>query len=132
MGALRSGVGGGLRGLLRGNRVGRTLMGVVPWEHLVAWLAAVDLERALKLVHGWVQHAPDWALGQALWGDLLFRSGRLAEALEAYRAYLLAHPHDRRRYRGWASRRSEEHTSELQSRENLVCRLLLEKKNRKR
>src|SRR5690606_39949025 len=33
----------------------------------------------------------------------------------------------------WATRRltrrSEEHTSELQSRENLVCRLLLEKKN---
>src|SRR5690606_39803720 len=28
---------------------------------------------------------------------------------------------------GW---RSEEHTSELQSRENLVCRLLLEKKNK--
>src|SRR5690606_40935677 len=33
---------------------------------------------------------------------------------------------------GYALRadRSEEHTSELQSRENLVCRLLLEKKNR--
>src|SRR5690606_42044027 len=29
-----------------------------------------------------------------------------------------------------ADRRSEEHTSELQSRENLVCRLLLEKKKR--
>src|SRR5690606_41923051 len=28
----------------------------------------------------------------------------------------------------WAFDRSEEHTSELQSRENLVCRLLLEKK----
>src|SRR5690606_41945323 len=28
------------------------------------------------------------------------------------------------------STRSEEHTSELQSRENLVCRLLLEKKNK--
>src|SRR5690606_40673739 len=28
-----------------------------------------------------------------------------------------------------SSLRSEEHTSELQSRENLVCRLLLEKKN---
>src|SRR5690606_39481732 len=28
--------------------------------------------------------------------------------------------------------RSEEHTSELQSRENLVCRLLLEKKNTSR
>src|SRR5690606_40052416 len=31
-----------------------------------------------------------------------------------------------------ADRRSEEHTSELQSRENLVCRLLLEKKKRKK
>src|SRR5690606_40655092 len=30
--------------------------------------------------------------------------------------------------RGAAAGRSEEHTSELQSRENLVCRLLLEKK----
>src|SRR5690606_41841604 len=29
----------------------------------------------------------------------------------------------------WSWLRSEEHTSELQSRENLVCRLLLEKKN---
>src|SRR5690606_41178610 len=28
---------------------------------------------------------------------------------------------------GWQQGRSEEHTSELQSRENLVCRLLLEK-----
>src|SRR5690606_42067334 len=32
--------------------------------------------------------------------------------------------------RSRASRRSEEHTSELQSRENLVCRLLLEKKKK--
>src|SRR5690606_39630193 len=30
----------------------------------------------------------------------------------------------------WTNRRSEEHTSELQSRENLVCRLLLEKKKK--
>src|SRR3712207_7358003 len=29
----------------------------------------------------------------------------------------------------WTSDRSEEHTSELQSRQYLVCRLLLEKKN---
>src|SRR5258707_8427158 len=29
---------------------------------------------------------------------------------------------------GWLARRSEEHTSELQSRQYLVCRLLLEKK----
>src|SRR5690606_40876251 len=32
--------------------------------------------------------------------------------------------------RGGAPDRSEEHTSELQSRENLVCRLLLEKKTK--
>src|SRR5690606_41038604 len=31
----------------------------------------------------------------------------------------------------WIAGRSEEHTSELQSRENLVCRLLLEKKKKK-
>src|SRR3989449_6643801 len=30
--------------------------------------------------------------------------------------------------RGWGRKRSEEHTSELQSRLHLVCRLLLEKK----
>src|SRR5690606_40846719 len=35
---------------------------------------------------------------------------------------------DQRR-RGGGAGRSEEHTSELQPRENLVCRLLLEKKN---
>src|SRR5207302_7646248 len=32
---------------------------------------------------------------------------------------------------GGPDERSEEHTSELQSRENLVCRLLLEKKKKK-
>src|SRR6266511_5624599 len=46
---------------------------------------------------------------------------------------------DRGRRRQWRARtgagppiRSEEHTSELQSRENLVCRLLLEKKKKKK
>src|SRR2546430_5037571 len=32
------------------------------------------------------------------------------------------------RFDAWRPRRSEEHTSELQSQSNLVCRLLLEKK----
>src|SRR5436309_9360992 len=32
----------------------------------------------------------------------------------------------------YSAPRSEEHTSELQSRENLVCRLLLEKKKKKK
>src|SRR2546428_7256105 len=35
-------------------------------------------------------------------------------------------------YRQTAVRRSEEHTSELQSRSDLVCRLLLEKQNARR
>src|SRR5690606_40817137 len=35
-----------------------------------------------------------------------------------------------RKLRAPSRGRSEEHTSELQSRENLVCRLLLEKKNK--
>src|SRR2546422_2536296 len=33
--------------------------------------------------------------------------------------------------KGWQHKRSEEHTSELQSRLHLVCRLLLEKKKKK-
>src|SRR5256885_16435817 len=38
---------------------------------------------------------------------------------------------NRRRTTVWATTRSEEHTSELQSPCNLVCRLLLEKKKKK-
>src|SRR5438270_5939128 len=33
--------------------------------------------------------------------------------------------------KGWLLERSEEHTSELQSQSNIVCRLLLEKKKKK-
>src|SRR5690625_5718528 len=40
-------------------------------------------------------------------------------------------PAEHRRCRGHHHDRSEEHTSELQSRGHLVCRLLLEKKKRK-
>src|SRR5207249_12162325 len=42
-----------------------------------------------------------------------------------YHSFLLPNP------RGAVILRSEEHTSELQSRFDLVCRLLLEKKNKK-
>src|SRR5258708_27217230 len=41
---------------------------------------------------------------------------------------VLRRSHDDRR--GYGGGRSEEHTSELQSPDHLVCRLLLEKKNR--
>src|SRR3989442_3117307 len=48
-------------------------------------------------------------------------------SLDAYRAYLRGVAHLNR---GGLLKRSEEHTSELQSRPHLVCRLLLEKKNK--
>src|SRR5690606_40069893 len=58
------------------------------------------------------------------------RRGRQARPLRARLAPLLLPLGDdaRRRAPDRRRRRSEEHTSELQSRENLVCRLLLEKK----
>src|SRR2546421_5300492 len=43
-----------------------------------------------------------------------------------------ATPRRRRDVCAWAASRSEEHTSELQSRSDLVCRLLLEKKKKKK
>src|SRR5436309_12595887 len=42
-----------------------------------------------------------------------------------------AHPRGERPLPRDEGKRSEEHTSELQSRENLVCRLLLEKKKKR-
>src|SRR2546430_11132724 len=61
----------------------------------------------------------------------LFRS-HLLDPLPLGHAHLRVgreHPHaERRAQLGDAQMRSEEHTSELQSQSNLVCRLLLEKK----
>src|SRR3712207_8559261 len=59
----------------------------------------------------------------------LFRSEAERVRREAGRRPLLRRP--ARRLRGDVGARSEEHTSELQSRQYLVCRLLLEKKNKK-
>src|SRR2546430_10108751 len=61
----------------------------------------------------------------------LFRSLRATMAPPEFRVkYSTRRPgaHRRVRIRGSRGRRSEEHTSELQSQSNLVCRLLLEKK----
>src|SRR5207244_12332854 len=52
-------------------------------------------------------------------GIVQAEEGNFATAVESYR-------------RAIALRRSEEHTSELQSPDHLVCRLLLEKKNNKK
>src|SRR5436309_9105915 len=60
----------------------------------------------------------------------LFRSqGRAAAARQIERAPVGTYRHRAGRNQSVrCATRSEEHTSELQSRENLVCRLLLEKK----
>src|SRR5262249_59656376 len=61
--------------------------------------------------------------------DRLLRAGRDAEELPAVQREAAARGRNDR-HRADAHRgRSEEHTSELQSLTNLVCRLLLEKKN---
>src|SRR2546430_11395824 len=80
----------------------------------------------------------------------LFRSSGLLETLAALRherfqevrrngprswccsrlAFSVPKPTDCCRNSAWQSMRSEEHTSELQSQSNLVCRLLLEKKKK--
>src|SRR6266480_4997216 len=57
----------------------------------------------------------------------LFRPGRGGAAAGTGR---YPRPSGLRRQRGPGRRRSEEHTSELQSHVNLVCRLLLEKKKK--
>src|SRR6266511_2308184 len=49
-----------------------------------------------------------------------------------YSSFSLTNDPSERRSPPLAAPRSEEHTSELQSRENLVCRLLLEKKKKKK
>src|SRR5258707_1853493 len=60
----------------------------------------------------------------------LFRSGRTEPDPLQYRTQDLVAVTAKRRARV-APRRSEEHTSELQSRQYLACRLLLEKKTTK-
>src|SRR3712207_7435977 len=57
------------------------------------------------------EHAPDGQHGAAQYAEALDRLHRVRRAARVVAA------------------RSEEHTSELQSRQYLVCRLLLEKKN---
>src|SRR5438445_3141546 len=64
------------------------------------------------------------------------RRGSSARAKTCRARIKSAHPHPRGpRSRGWGCAllilRSEEHTSELQSRQYLVCRLLLEKKKKR-
>src|SRR5690606_39282571 len=63
-----------------------------------------------------------WALSPPSFGRDLKSERQISSFRESLRVIVIA----------WRLlKRSEEHTSELQSRENLVCRLLLEKKKKK-
>src|SRR5690606_40091644 len=55
-------------------------------------------------------------------------SGVIGESASDMPEYFIEFPEDIKLYGISFATRSEEHTSELQSRENLVCRLLLEQK----
>src|SRR5690606_39652806 len=73
---------------------------------------AADAERFLKLAHADKLTVPVYGQVQQMFAQ------RFAQAPDGKKAVL----------ESYQAKRSEEHTSELQSRENLVCRLLLEKK----
>src|SRR5688572_31002124 len=77
----------------------------------------------------WARHRETFALGVDGWwpddGDELPLEARLVR----HRCYYEGPLSDRPNVRPWS--RSEEHTSELQSQSNLVCRLLLEKKKKR-
>src|SRR4051812_49655463 len=61
----------------------------------------------------------------------LFRSSKSPRFFVAFAARYIALPRANVNCATTAESRSEEHTSELQSHVNLVCRLLLEKKKKK-
>src|SRR2546422_2780309 len=68
-------------------------------------------------------------------GTVLKQQGRLPEAANALREAIRLQPDFAGAHTTLAAvlrQRSEEHTSELQSRLHLVCRLLLEKKKKRR
>src|SRR5688572_23764203 len=95
---------------------------------------------------------PNWMPGDKFWYRVLTPSGSefvLVDAVKGTRA--VAFDHEKlasslstaisKKYTGsmlpfqvinYSADRSEEHTSELQSQSNLVCRLLLEKKKKKK
>src|SRR5438132_11938655 len=93
---------------LSGMGIGTGVIGLIPTFDQIG-IAAAFLLFALRMIQG------------------LCLGGEYGGAI----TYVAEHVSDERRgyYTGWLQR-SEEHTSELQSHSDVVCRLLLEKKNR--
>src|SRR5688572_31506711 len=86
-------------------------------------------ELALERGRSGLGPAPGRPVEQARNLALVKEDGAVAQALD--RLGDVAREQDRRAGGGERAQRSEEHTSELQSQSNLVCRLLLEKKKKK-
>src|SRR2546422_6359794 len=94
------------------------------------YFAPATLDEALGLLAEHGDDAKPLAGGQSLIPAMNFRLARPAVLVDLNRISELAYV---RAESGVAiGARSEEHTSELQSRLHLVCRLLLEKKKKKK
>src|SRR5205809_7554778 len=117
------------------------LMGLKPLEIPVRWEVAADEAMRQVILSGETTAAPAWAhsarvevqgLKPDRWYWYRFTAGDAHSPIGRTRtAPAAAAPTQRLRF-AFASCRSEEHTSELQSRLHLVCRLLLEKKKKKK
>src|SRR5437899_1516450 len=92
----------------------------------------VDLHRISELAY--VRAESGVAIGAMTRQRVVERSDVVARAAPLLAEALpsIAHPQIRNRGTVGGSIRSEEHTSELQSLRHLVCRLLLEKKKKKK
>src|SRR5690606_35296819 len=89
------------------------------WTLLVQDVDKWDADVAALLEH--FRFLPRWRIDDIM-VSFAATGGSVGAHVDHYDVFLL----QARGHRRW--QRSEEHTSELQSRENLVCRLLLEKK----
>src|SRR5258707_11449128 len=110
----------------------QNLVQVRLWHPLpVSDIRAFD--RSLPIMHGQVQHCPQAII--AFHGEFHLQGLSTQSTTQFIQAGTLCNrpvaTNPARLHEGAAKYRSEEHTSELQSRQYLVCRLLLEKKKRK-
>src|SRR5258707_7564040 len=103
-------------------RVGRLLKLGQVLELVGEWENAEQINREAERLAIQLNDAPRHARAQRALGWLLRKQGSYTEAEE----WLI------RARASYQQLRSEEHTSELQSRQYLVCRLLLEKKKKKK
>src|SRR5690625_5203993 len=99
----------------------------------------MEWHKALPLLEDMQLLFPDHVTAIHDYTQALFFTGSREEALQLEIDFLEKHPNNMNSHINLAlfydelnQKRSEEHTSELQSRGHLVCRLLLEKKKRKK